>query len=124
MAGAKDMREVLARAAGGDPDAALAVDVYAYRIMKYVGSYLAVLGGLDALVFTAGVGENSAEIRERVCQGLAHLGVALDPARNRTPSREARAVNVEGGRVAVLVVPTDEELEIARQTEASLAAPR
>jgi acetate kinase len=120
LAGEKDMREVLRRAAGGDPDAALAVDVYVYRILKYVGAYHAVLGGLDALVFTAGVGENSAEIRERVCIGLAHLGVALDPERNRAPSRDARAVNVEGGRVAVLVVPTDEELEIARQTVAAL----
>jgi len=67
------------------------------------------------------VGENSAEIRERVCAGLSHLGIGLDPARNRAASREARAVSVVGGRVAVLVVPTDEELEIARQTEASLA---
>jgi acetate kinase len=124
LAGEADMREVLRRAARGDPDAALAVDVYAYRIVKYVGAYHAVLGGLDALVFTAGVGENSAEIRERVCDGLAHLGIALDPARNRSSSREARAVHREGGPVAVLVVPTDEELEIARQTVESLAPAR
>ena len=124
LCGTGDVREVLRRVAAGDADAALAVDVYCYRVRKYVGAYLAVLGGLDALVFTAGVGENSPEIRARCCEGLGHLGIALDDARNRAPGHAARPIQRYGAPVAVLVVPTNEELEIARQTLGCIEAAR
>jgi len=115
LAGDGDMREVLRRAAGGDADARLALDVYCYRVKKYVGAYLAALGRLDALVFTAGVGENSPEIREGCCRGLEGLGISIDDERNRSKGTGVRPIHAEGSRVAVLVVPTDEEMEIARQ---------
>jgi acetate kinase len=116
LAGANDMREVERRAAAGDRAAAEALDVYCYRIRKYVGAYAAALGRLDALVFTAGVGENSAGVRAGVCQGLEGLGITLDRDRNRMGSGGPRTVSADGGAVAVLVVPTNEELEIAEQT--------
>jgi acetate kinase len=116
LAGANDMREVERRAAAGDRAAAEALDVYCYRVRKYVGAYAAALGRLDALVFTAGIGENSAGVRAGVCQGLEGLGIVLDRDRNRARSSGPRTVSADGGAVAVLVVPTDEELEIAEQT--------
>jgi acetate kinase len=116
LAGANDMREVERRAAAGDELAAEALDVYCYRIRKYVGAYAAALGHLDALVFTAGVGENSPGVRAGVCDGLEGLGVRLDPAANQERSPGPRTVSAAGSAVAVLVVPTNEELEIAEQT--------
>lgn len=115
LAGASDVREVTERAAAGDPDAVLALDVYCYRIRTYVGAYLAALGRVDAVVFTAGVGENSVVVRERSLAGLDRLGIAIDPARNAGPGRGPRVVSPDGAAVPVLVVPTDEEREIARQ---------
>ncbi|WP_088282928.1 acetate/propionate family kinase [Kineosporia sp. A_224] len=115
LAGVSDVREVTERAAAGDPDAVLALDVYCYRIRTYVGAYTAALGRVDAVVFTAGVGENSAVVRERSLAGLERLGVVVDEARNRAGGRWARAVSPDGAEVPVLVVPTDEEREIARQ---------
>jgi acetate kinase len=116
LAGANDMREVERRAAAGDRAAAEALDVYCYRIRKYVGAYAAALGRLDALVFTAGVGENSAGVRAGVCRGLEGLGIVLDRDRNLARSSAARTVSAGDSAVAVLVVPTNEELEIAEQT--------
>jgi acetate kinase len=116
LAGANDMREVERRAAEGDQAAAEALDVYCYRIRKYVGAYAAALGRLDALVFTAGIGENSDGVRAGVCQGLQGLGVALNPKRNRSRSGRPRTISPDDSKVAVLVVPTNEELEIAEQT--------
>jgi acetate kinase len=120
LCGSADLRDVLARERDGDEDAAIAVEVYLYRIRKYIGAYTAALGRVDALVFTAGVGENSAEIRERVCRGLASLGLEVDPERNsargEAHGQGPRAIHTEGSRVDVLVVPTNEELEIALQT--------
>jgi len=116
LCGVGDMRDVLAREEAGDDRAALAVDVYTYRIRKYIGAYTAVLGRVDAVVFTAGVGENSPEIRERVCKGLDGLGLEIDPGRNHARDGGARAIQVENNRVQILVVPTNEELEIAEQT--------
>jgi acetate kinase len=110
------MRDVLAREEAGDPRAALAIDVYTYRIRKYIGAYTAALGRLDAIAFTAGVGENSPAIRERACDGLSCLGIQVDPERNRAPGKDARAIHADGSGVRVLVVPTNEELEIAEQT--------
>ena len=114
LCGDNDVRRVLDREAAGDRDAALALDLYCRRIRKTVGAYFAVLGAVDAVVFTAGVGENSAQIRARVCGPLGPFGIALDPAANAAPSRAERRIDA-GGAVAVLVIPTDEEREIARQ---------
>jgi acetate kinase len=122
LAGVSDVREVTSRALAGDPDAELALDVYCYRIRCYVGAYFAALGRLDAITFTAGVGENSSVVRERALTGLDSLGIVVDQARNAADRRDARVVSPEGAPVAVLVVPTDEELEIARQTLALVQA--
>lgn len=116
LAGANDLREVHAKADAGDPDAAEALAVFCYRIRCTVGAYAAALGRLDAVVFTAGIGENDADVRARVCAGLGVLGVEVDDVRNTARSREIRTISADGSRVAVLVVPTDEELEIAEQT--------
>ncbi len=115
LSGVNDFRELEQRRAAGDRSAALAFDVYAYRVRKYVGAYYAALGELHAVVLTGGVGQNSAELRAAALGGLERLGIVLDAARNEVPSREARAVSADGSDVAVLVVPTDEEWEIARQ---------
>jgi acetate kinase len=120
LCGSADLRDVLARERNGDKDAAIAVEVYLYRIRKYIGAYTAALGRVDALVFTAGVGENSAEIRERACRGLDSLGIEVDPERNggrdKARGQGARVIHAEESRVKVLIVPTNEELEIALQT--------
>ncbi|KQS68483.1 acetate/propionate family kinase [Modestobacter sp. Leaf380] len=120
LTGTGDLRDVLAAAAAGDAQAELALDVYAHRVRGYVGAYLAHLGGLDGLVFTAGVGENSPEVRARVVAGLGHLGLAVDPARNGAADRGVRVVSPDGAGVPVLVVPTDEELQIARHALATV----
>jgi acetate kinase len=119
LCGASDMRTITARAEQHDPDAALAIDVFAHRAKKYLGAYLAVLGRCDAVVFTGGIGEHSAVVRGRICAGLEGLGIAIDPARN---DQGGPLVSSPGSRTAVLVIATDEELEIARQSAAALAA--
>jgi acetate kinase len=124
LAGANDMREVERRAGAGDQAAVEALDVYCYRIRKYVGAYAAALGRLDALVFTAGIGENSDGVRAGVCQGLEGIGISLNPKRNRARSSRPRTVSADGSAVAVLVVPTNEELEIAEQTLAVVTGTR
>jgi acetate kinase len=116
MAGHGDMRDILAAAAAGDEAAQLAFDVYVHRIKQYIGGYWAQLGHLDVIAFTAGVGENSAPVRAAALAGLEELGVVLDPERNESPSRQTRVISGDASPVTVLVVPTDEELEIARQT--------
>jgi acetate kinase len=120
LGGSNDLRDVKKAAASHDPDAELALDVYHHRIRKYVGAYYAVLGRVDAVVFTAGVGENDAQTRALSMAGLEALGIELDPARNASDERGERSVSVPGSRVPVLVIPTDEEIEIARQTLAAL----
>ena len=116
LSGHADMREVIDAADAGDERAALALEVYLHRIRHYIGAYAAVLGGLDALVFTAGVGENSDVVRAGAVRGLEFLGIRIDPAANATRGDTARVISAAGSGVAVMVVPTDEELEIARQT--------
>ncbi|HVF67455.1 MAG TPA: acetate kinase [Pyrinomonadaceae bacterium] len=113
-----DMRELLDEAhESNDRRARLAVEIFCYRVRKYVGAYLAALGGADALVFTGGIGENSAEVRARVCEGLAWMGVELDAALNdQMTARREGLISREGSRLAVYVIPTDEELLIARDT--------
>jgi len=115
ICGANDMREVHRRLAGGDPSASLAVDMYVYRVRKYIGAYTAVLGRVDALVFTGGIGENDAEVRRLACEGLHRLGIAVDDERNGSPSPAPREIQREGMPVKILVIPTNEELEIALQ---------
>ena len=112
LAGRSDLREVELAAEAGDAAATLALEVYAHRIRAYVGAYAAQLGGLDALVFTAGVGERGVAMRARVLRGLQFLGLALDPRRN---AASEALISVDDA-AAILVVPTNEELEIARQT--------
>ena len=110
------MRTVQSRRAAGDASAALAFDVYCHRIRKYIGGYAATLGRLDAITFTAGVGENSVPVRAAALDGLGLLGIEVDPARNDSSDRGERLISPVGAPVAVCVVPTDEELEIATQT--------
>jgi acetate kinase len=120
ICGVNDMREAQRLAAAGDERARLAIDMYCYRIRKYIGAYYAVLGRLDALVFTAGIGENSPPIRKQSCTGLDRFGIRIDEARNAQPGAEVIEIQAEDAAVRVLVVPTNEELEIAHQTRACL----
>jgi acetate kinase len=123
LAGSNDVRELIQRADSGDVIAQLALDIFCYRIRKYIGAYAVILGRLDGLVFTAGVGQNSSWIRSQVCAGLEILGVQLDSERNAAPVRTggaddaaARVVSASHSQVPVLVVPTNEELQIARES--------
>ncbi|MCU1570939.1 MAG: acetate kinase [Naasia sp.] len=116
LSGSADLRDVVSRADSGDADAQLAIDVYLHRLRHYLGAYLAQLGGADAIAFTAGVGENSPRIRAGAVATLGFAGVQLDEVRNSSPERGERIISAEGSRVAVLVIPTNEELEIARQS--------
>jgi acetate kinase len=116
LAGTNDMREVHRRIAAGDPMARLALDVYVHRLKKYIGAYAAIMGGLDALTFTAGVGENDSVVRAAAVGGLGFLGIRIDPARNAAPTTGCRIISPDDAPVAVLVVPTDEEMAIAVDT--------
>ncbi|MBP5908376.1 acetate kinase [Streptomyces sp. LBUM 1478] len=121
LCGDNDMREIRRRVDEGDERAKLAFDIYIHRLKKYIGAYCAVLGRVDAVVFTAGVGENAAPVREAAVAGLEGLGLAVDGELNAVRSGEPRLISPAGARVAVAVVPTDEELEIAAQTYALVA---
>jgi acetate kinase len=121
LSGHNDLRDVHRAADAGDTAAQLALDVYVRRVKHYVGGYAAIMGGLDALTFTAGVGEHDAEIRARVVDGLAFLGLDIDPARNTagvgagaSAGDPERVISPDGAPTHVFVVPTDEELAIAR----------
>ncbi|WP_448697560.1 acetate/propionate family kinase [Mucilaginibacter sp. AW1-3] len=115
LTGYSDMRDVARLMDDGDETAKLAYEMYAYRIKKYIGSYAAALNGLDAIVFTAGVGENDARTRELVCTDMDFLGISLDPAKNTAKSGGLRDITSATARAKVLVIPTNEELEIANQ---------
>jgi acetate kinase len=116
LSGHRDMRDVIEGIRTGDAAARLAFDVYVHRLRHYLGAYLLELGGADAIVFTAGVGENSPEVRAAALTGLASLGIQLDGTRNVSPERDTRRISTDESPIAVLVVPTNEELEIARQS--------
>ena len=116
ICGENDMRQIEELAQSGNPQAQLAIEMVCYRIKKYIGAYYAVLGRLDALVFTAGIGEKSPLIRAGACQGLSHLGIEIDPEKNNQKSKKAFEIQKRDSRVKVLVIPTNEELEIAEQT--------
>ncbi|GAB3643680.1 acetate/propionate family kinase [Spirosoma arcticum] len=121
LTGFSDMRDIRKALAAGDPAAALACELYAYRVKKYIGAYAAILNGVDAILFTGGIGENDRVMRETICTHLNFLGIVLDLTENSAPARTIRAVSTTDSRVTVLVVPTNEELEIAWQSYAVLA---
>jgi len=110
-----DMRDVLQAASEGNERALWAIEVFCYRARKYIGAYAAAMGGLDALVFTAGIGEHASLIRAKICEGLEFLGVYLDPEKNAS-GRGERDISADQARVRTLVIPTNEELVIARET--------
>ena len=111
-----DMREIDAAAKNNDERAVLALDMYFYRIKKYVGAYAAAMGGVDTIVFTAGVGENQANMREEVCRNMEWMGVKLDVEKNAGIHGEEAIISTPDSKVKVVVVPTDEELMIATDT--------
>ncbi len=115
MTGDSDLRDVERRAQEHDRQAQEALSVYALRAKQYIGAYMAQLGSIDAIVFTAGVGENSSEMREQITAGLEHLGIELDYERNQLREKSEREISRPGSKVKVLVIPTNEELEIAIQ---------
>jgi acetate kinase len=116
LCGQNDLREVLRHRGDGDPAAILAFDIYCARITSYVGAYYATLRRVDAITFTAGVGENSPDVRAAALEGLERLGIVVDADRNRAAGRGERLISPDDAEVAVCVIPTDEELEIATQT--------
>jgi acetate kinase len=118
ICGVNDMREIQNRSQAGDRKAELALDMFCYRIKKYIGAYYAALGLVDAIVFTGGIGENSAVVRAKSCEGLSGLGISLDADRNSNISGGISEIQDGASRVKILVIPTNEELEIARQTVA------
>jgi len=113
-----DMREVIAAAHEGNQRCRLALDMYAYRVKKYIGAYAAAMNGVDIILFTGGVGENQADMREAFCNGLDYLGVSLDKAKNNTVRGDEAIISTPDSKVTVCVIPTDEELMIAKDTMA------
>ena len=115
LTGFSDLRDIEANAENGNVECQLALDMNAYRIKKYIGAYTAVLNGLDAIVFTAGIGENSSYIRKLVCTDMDYFGLELDHAKNEVRSKEIREINTPNSKTKILVIPTNEEIEIANQ---------
>lgn len=118
ICGTNDMREVIEKMENGDEKATLAFEIFIYRIKKYIGSYYAILGRVDALIFTGGIGENSQLVREKTCENLEHLGIKIN--KNKPHSDKVTNLSTKDAKVQTLVVQTDEELEIAEQTLAVL----
>ena len=116
MCGHTDMRDVEAKIEAGDADARLAMDVYIHRLISYIGAYIAVLGGVDAVVFTAGIGENASLVRGEASRRLRHLGLVIDEEKNAVRSKEPRVISTPDSPVTILVVPTNEELAMAQDT--------
>jgi acetate kinase len=114
--GSSDLRDVEQKMLAGHAQARAAFEAFCYRIRKYVGAYTAAMGGVDAIVFTAGIGENSERVRAAVCSGLQGMGIALDPERNASRNGSAADISSPESRVKILIVPTNEELQIARET--------
>jgi len=122
ICGSNDMREVIRLTDAGDAQARLALDMYCYRIKKYIGAYYAALGTLDAVVFTGGIGENAARVREQCCTGLEALGITLDREKNASTDSKSFDIHGEASPVSLLVIPTNEELEIAQQAVSCIQA--
>ncbi len=121
LTGYSDLRDIEAQAEKGNRECQLALEMNTYRIKKYIGAYAAAMNGLDAVVFTAGIGENSDVIRRMVCTNMDYLGLELDEESNSTRSREDREINKKDSKVKIFVIPTNEELEIAKQSLAMLS---
>ena len=121
LAGSNDMRKVVESAQSGDERAQLALDMTAYRLMKYIGGYNLVVGGAQALIFTAGIGENSGDFRKLVLDRLAPLGIRYNEEENMKRSPEPRLISTENSSIAVFVIPTNEEKAIAEATEELVA---
>jgi acetate kinase len=119
-----DVRDVLAAADQGNRDAALAIEMYCYRVRKYIGQYIAVLGRTDAIIFGAGIGEHADRIRAQICDGLEHLGIALDPERNRAANGRELRISRDDSAIALHVIPLREELYIARAVTSLLSSGR
>ncbi|WP_291101068.1 MULTISPECIES: acetate/propionate family kinase [unclassified Flavobacterium] len=115
LTGFSDLRDIQSNAEQGNKDCQLALAMNAYRIKKYIGSYTAALNGLDAIIFTAGIGENSSYIRKLVCTDMEYFGIELDEAKNDMRSKEIREINAPQSKTKILVIPTNEEIEIANQ---------
>lgn len=115
VGGSSDMRDIRKLVSEGNAAAVLALKLYAYRIKKFVGAYAAILNGIDAIIFTAGVGENDSNMREAVCTELDYLGIELDNTQNTAYKGELKEINTSGSKVKILVIPTNEEYEIAHQ---------
>jgi len=119
-----DMREIIQEMTQGNKRAKAAFDVFCYRVKKYIGAYAVAMGGLDAVVFTGGIGENAAPVRAASLSGMEILGIEVDPALNERPGTEERAIHKAGSKVAVLVIPTNEELVIALDTDRIVSGTR
>jgi acetate kinase len=115
ITGFSDLRDIQTAAKNGNTACQLALEMNAYRIKKYIGAYTATMNGLDAVVFTAGIGENSSILRKLVCTDMDFFGITLDDGKNNLRSSMLREINIEAAKVKVLVIPTNEELEIAKQ---------
>lgn len=115
LTGHMDLRDIQTEAENGNKDCILALIMNAYRIKKYIGAYAAAMNGLDAIVFTAGIGENSSVIRKLVCEEMDFLGIVLDETKNDIRTQDIREINITSSKVKILVIPTNEELEIAKQ---------
>jgi acetate kinase len=113
-----DFRDLWAAADNGNEKAKLALDMFCYRVAKYVGSYVAAMNGVDDIVFTAGIGENDAGVREKVLENLTYLGITVDKAKNDATHGDEAKISTDDSKVAVYVIPTNEELAIARETVA------
>jgi acetate kinase len=116
LTGYSDLREITEKAENGDEKCKNALELAAYRIQKYIGSYAAILNGLDAILFTAGIGENSTLMRKMACKNLDFLGIDLDDTKNEIRSNKIREIQSEKSTVKILVIPTNEEIEIAKQS--------
>ncbi len=111
----RDVRDLLKASENGDRRSKLALKIFCYRVRKYIGAYAAAMGGLDAVIFTAGIGENAVQLRKDICEDLEFMGIEFDPEKNKSEERE-KFINTENSKVKVLIIPTNEELLIARDT--------
>jgi acetate kinase len=121
LTGYSDLREIESMAEKGNKSCLMALDLMTYRIKKYIGAYAAAMNGLDAIVFTGGIGENSETVRRMVCKGMDFLGIRLHDDKNNQQSQQIRNISGDDARVQVLIVPTNEELEIAKQSYALIS---
>ena len=111
-----DFRDIETAAAEGNERAKLAIDIFAQKVRKYIGAYIAEMNGVDAIVFTAGVGENGIDMRKTICAGLDNLGIMLDDEKNNVRGKD-RVISTDDSKVKIVLIPTDEELTIARDTK-------